>query len=403
MTYYYVVSGVNGIGESANSDQAGVTLSSGGGNINIDDYGALGNGTTNDGPAIQNCLNANPGRTIIFTSSKNYRADSLTVSEGTIISGYGSKISARSDNNIFIMSKNAQIKGLEIVGNNFTNGFDCDEDNHNTRACGVYAVDVNGVVVQDCNIHNIGFTGVFLFGGCSNCLITNNVIKYFGYCGIQLRCFGWTGIKQDAANDIISYNNIELNCDNSVTGSEFGIFLWGFDGDNPLNKHIMNISVDHNTVLDHTTTYSNCIWASSGRYIHFTNNTVTESDGFGTDYTIGMEACWESEFIHNIVTNGYPCGIAVYNFKGDGTGACQDMIVRDNLVTYTPVANIDITVLPIGCIRDCWGNNGTVTLSGNTYHINNPNVQQTVGFDHSPVSSPGYKKTPGYIYTPPAF
>ncbi len=344
------------------SGGAFISAQSAPGSISVDCFGAIGNGTTDDTKAIQNCINANPGKPIIFTNGKNYSADNLTVPAGAIVSGYGAKVTARSNlNNIFIMINNSQLLGLEIIGQNSVINPKFIEDT-TSYGNGVFGHDISGAIVKDCNIHNIFDMGVFFYQ-CNNCQITNNQIRTTGFDGIQLR-YG------DGC--IINKNMITVDI------GPHGIQFWGYDFSNAANKKVTNLTVDSNTVTKTGNVFGANIWGTVGNNIHFTNNICKVNDGISCDYNMGMEASSNSDFTGNHVYNGSEANIAVfYPNEFGANGACQNIKVQNNDLHYDSGASVANGV--VACIRS-WGTNINTTIIGNTFDIQKSGIPQTSGF-----------------------
>lgn len=85
--------------------------------VTPEDYGAAGDGSTNDATAIQNAVNS--GKAVFF-GQKNYRVNSgITVPTGTMIygSGHASIISTTSNITILTLSARAHIENITLLGN----------------------------------------------------------------------------------------------------------------------------------------------------------------------------------------------------------------------------------------------------------------------------------------------
>jgi hypothetical protein len=330
----------------------------------VDSYGAVGDGITDDKTAIQNCLNANPGKIILFTKGKNYLADNLIVPEYTTIRGTGSKITGQSGDNVLNLHNFCRVEGIEIDGNDKCyNGIKMDA--------------VCGVTVSACYVHNAVYCGINENNASDNSIL-NNIIELCPL-GIGIT-FG--------DNCKINFNKITINKIDTIYNCSTGIKAWGF-WDIPSNRGITNLTVDHNIITtdlpDHN--QSCCtIWGTTMENVHFTNNTCIIEDGQVSDYNMGMENTIYSDFTGNDITNGANAGIAIYNDEGGpgfpaGSGKCDYITLRNNIITYNPGAVINASDGSIACIRSFYCNNGpNITFINNIYKINRTGVSETYCF-----------------------
>lgn len=176
---------------------------------NVLDFGAVGDGVTNDTAAIQAAINAANG---VFFPSGNYlvnaqidlKSDLLLFGEG------GSKISLAAGVTPYVLrgsaTDNVTIRDLEIEGNG-ASGFST-----------VYITNATNVTVDNCVITKSGATALYfvgcLFAKVQNCTLSNNF-----YYGLEFRdCDGCKAIA----------NQCFANGDTGVATSAGGrgIMLW---------------------------------------------------------------------------------------------------------------------------------------------------------------------------------
>jgi hypothetical protein len=175
--------------------------------ISVLDYGAVGDGTTNDGPAVQLAINAVAalGRgTIVFPAGKSYFMNTqVNVCNNLVVMGYGARIIAgrawaHIDAPLFknftaakmsiapgtiTATANVAFYGLEFFGQD-TGGASGvpNADMHGLLICMGNRTDtssgVNGFTVQDCYLHDFDGAGVFTYGG-QNINVSNNRFTNF--------------------------------------------------------------------------------------------------------------------------------------------------------------------------------------------------------------------------------
>lgn len=176
--------------------------------ISVLDYGATGDGVTDDGPAVQLAINAVAllGRgVIVFPQGKTYLLDTqVNVCDNLVIMGYGARIIAgrtwaHIDAPLFknftaakmsiapgtiTATANVSFYGLEFYGQD-TGGaagvpnvdmhglFIC-MGNHTDAASGV-----NEFTVQDCYLHDFDGAGIFTYGGQNISISNNRFVNFF--------------------------------------------------------------------------------------------------------------------------------------------------------------------------------------------------------------------------------
>jgi hypothetical protein len=176
--------------------------------ISVLDYGAVGDGTTDDGPAVQLAINAVAalGRgTIVFPSGKSYFMNTqVNVCNNLVVMGYGARIIAgrawaHIDAPLFknftaarmsvapgtvTATANVAFYGLEFFGQD-TGGASgvANADMHGLFICMGNRTDVasgvNGFTVQDCYLHDFDGAGVFTYGGENINISDNRFVNFF--------------------------------------------------------------------------------------------------------------------------------------------------------------------------------------------------------------------------------
>lgn len=143
--------------------------------VSVKDYGAVGNGVTNDTAAFTAAIAAAAGRAVYVPATASFYllTDELTLPDGTAIigDGYSSvvKQTAR-EKNIFIAGNNCKISAVRLQGDGVTSG-----GVSFTKNNGVYALSRRNVQVLNCFLHAFEFNGV-QFNNCSDVQVIGNYI-----------------------------------------------------------------------------------------------------------------------------------------------------------------------------------------------------------------------------------
>ena len=143
--------------------------------VNVKDYGATGDGSTDDSTSIQTAINALSNRTLFFPAG-TYKISNITLKPGVQIMGEGvfkTTFSAGSSNqSMFKYSASATVVDFEITDCSFIN-------NSQTN---LIAIDINGTDTSkrcsDINLDNItisgtGFTKGIYLRYCANSRLSN--------------------------------------------------------------------------------------------------------------------------------------------------------------------------------------------------------------------------------------
>ena len=148
--------------------------------VSVKDFGAVGDGLTDDTAAIQACYAANPGRTIWHGDGYTY----LISSSLTLYSG--SKYIGKS---IIKQKNSAGIAGPMMTGTSVSNvvveGLEIDGNATNNAAAQTYGIKfLTGTnnIVQGCNVHDVTQAGIYFASETYSKVLGNQVIN----CGRNL-------------------------------------------------------------------------------------------------------------------------------------------------------------------------------------------------------------------------
>ena len=164
--------------------------------VSVKDFGAVGNGVTDDTAAIQAALNSG---SVYFPETSNYYliSDTLTMIDGTTVEGDGYKSLIRqtvAGKNVFVAGNDCVVRNVRIK---MVNGNNVDFTKQNA----VYIDGKKNVTVQDnwLELATLAICGVQVRGAAANITVKGNII----YGGL------WTQVSgpDASAADILFYNS----------------------------------------------------------------------------------------------------------------------------------------------------------------------------------------------------
>lgn len=189
--------------------------------VNIIDFGAVGDGATNDTTAIQNAINyAETNQSPLYIPEQIFVVTALTVSNPLKIYGPGTlkRLNALNSAIVSISSGTVEIDGLTILGPEANTKIAV--TNQPERGIEVMGVDtpsqLSNIVIKNCTINGVAGMGVWV-QYAETVLIENNNVSYCGYAGIQLL---------SVVHGIVTKNRVD-NIDSVTSGSPnwYGIAL----------------------------------------------------------------------------------------------------------------------------------------------------------------------------------
>lgn len=335
----------------------------------VTDFGAVGNGTTEDTTAVQAAINSG-AKLIVFPAGFTFLIDQVT-SAGTDTTFYcvGSTIKLKANSTTYrplrINHARCTVIGGTWDGNraNQTAG-----DAFGSWAIGIHADDC---AVYDAVIKNFRGCGVKNVGG-NRCTVERCKITDIGY-STSLTCYG---IYMETTGGLALYGNkardnfIQLGnngladqgilfTSNSTTGGE-AQWDWEISGNTvygSTNASIGDLAINlaarghRGKVTGNTTTGGAMGWSEGGDFTIIENNTFIDTVG---SIRWGVEASGKKMVVSNNVLTGHLRGIC-FSFDNN-----DEMVIAGNTIETDGTGNHCIAAeIPVG------GTGKNITIAGN--------------------------------------
>lgn len=319
--------------------------------VNVKDFGAVGDGVTDDTAAIQAAIDSGAGKTILFPEGNTYLISSpLTLYSNSTYMG-GAKIKQKNSANISgslfsgTSLNNILIDGLELDANQSNNaaaqtyGIILELGNNNTiRNCYIHDTTQSGIQLEsesgskivsnhiiDCGI-NLGTDnhGIMVISTTStplsNILISGNIVDNAYRKGITVY-----NASPGVVSSVVISNNVVSNCNTggiyvsnpsaAVNGFITGVCITG----NNCSNNYVNILIS--TASGCTVSGNTCIATSGGqgifsadiKYSSFSGNSVVSSDADGLKLIGITVPCTGNSITGNMISLSSQAGSGSYH------------------------------------------------------------------------------------------
>ena len=214
--------------------------------ISVKDFGAVGNGTTDDTAAIQAALTAGAGKTVIFPPA-TYKTGALTAFDNTILNLSGATLNFSAAGNItgLTLGSNCTVIKGELIG---AGGGTYSASGIAISAKGIRGANdataptyVTGPKINDVTIRNWAFTGIELG------YVTGT---YIGNCNIQN--IGYAAIGGVSCNTTRIYSNYIDGVNGTGAPDWYGIFVDRMEGTELRDPVSKDCQITNNTVKNVT-------------------------------------------------------------------------------------------------------------------------------------------------------
>lgn len=300
--------------------------------VSVKDFGAVGDGSTNDRAAIQAALNASTSVYFPTPSVSYYISDSVTPQSNTLIYGDGFSTHIQVPDgsvNCFYVNGGSGviIRDLKISTVSQTNA--------TAYKCGVLVNNSSNVLIENVLMFNMGHWGVSLYNS------GNSIVR-------GCRFATWFGTVQDSAG-IAVYNNSNNNLiegNYCLANSDHGILVQDpYSGATPTGNSIINNSVSgakaDGIIVYVTTAYDTQTLVSGNRIYDILGTALSGMSGHG----IYIQSAGGTIVTNNTLTN---CCQSTVSFETQVVGAIG-------------VSTGDLNVYPTGTINEVIVANNHIT------------------------------------------
>lgn len=351
--------------------------------ISVKDFGAVGDGVSDDTVAINLALTAGTSKTVLFPPGTYKTSATLVIWSNTVILGYGANI-VPIDAGTFpiyqalddavdlvggaalgskpILSNQDPAAGnsnITIMGLKWTGNVTGSPSMH-----GLHMNKITGLQILGC--HTYECLSAIAVLNSTDLKILGNTVKGFRNGGIDT----WAGCKRV----VIANNHVDGVAPNS-DGSNIGIFCTSEPTDGAVDANTYNADdylIAHNLI---TNIENAGIWVGGGdpthnrvndiaRRVHVVGNIIIEADGMG----IILERSEDCVIEGNTIVRSGNHGIFTRKNITAGTAYCDRPIIRNNDFRTVGVVTADSKFIHMDdTTRDAmvYGNRGTGT--GHTY------------------------------------
>lgn len=346
----------NGPGYKAVSDNntraAGVTL------IDVKDFGAKGDGETDDTAALQNAVDylAREGGAVVFSPGTYITSGQVTVKDKVSLIGSGINVTTiKNINNTHILrldndASDLTVRGLTLDGNKGLTGY------------GMLAVTANkNIVVENCKICNTGSIGVlFSNPGIENIIIRDNIlsdigssrIDHAGYEGNGLYLGGGAGriqVHRNSISRVYGHACVFIAGAKDITVTENRLFDTRYRAVQCFGNGNRNVLIENNSI------YNTGAINDSGKALGCNGILIDSSDAPQYSFTIrgntlanigenGIE-CWSGAIIEGNTINRTGYRRDLEGDSREGIHVCSGSIVRKNTVLNAGTKGIELNAI----------------------------------------------------------
>jgi len=345
--------------------------------VSVKDFGAVGDGVTDDRSAIQAALDASQNVYFPTPSVSYYISDSVSPRSNTLIYGDGFSTHIQVPNgsvNCFYVNgvSGVIIRDLKISTKAQTNA--------TAYKCGVLAYNSSNVIVENVLMFNMGHWGVALYNS------GNSIVR-------GCRFATWFGAVQDSAA-IAVYNNSNNNLieeNYCLANSDHGIFVQDpYVGATPTGNSIVNNSVSgakaDGITFYVTTAYDTQTLISGNRIYDILGTALSGLSGHGIYIQSAGGAIVTNNTLNNccINTTGFETqvvaaiGVATGDIATYPTGTISEVIVSNNHITAQrgPGISVQTCGVPVQVDGNIILSTGTTAVRGEAiYCLNADGVQ----------------------------
>ena len=363
--------------------------------ISVLDYGAVGDGSTDDGPAVQLAINAVAalGRgTIVFPSGKSYFMNTqVNVCNNLVVMGYGARIIAgrawaHIDAPLFknftaakmsiapgtiTATENVSFYGLEFDGQDTGGAAGVANANmHGLFICMGNRTDaasgVNGLTVQDCYLHDFDGAGVFTYGGQNINVSDNRFVNFFVNNVLSIG----SGLSLTDVDGFVVDANVFDHT--SASWSWHGMTILDFNGQSN-NGAVSNNIIRNMNQGDGISCEGNS--ANNIENVTFVGNMISDCVGDGIGVDNGVQAVVSDNTILNVGGTGVLIGqtervvISGNSIINCGLGAIygsgDKITIVGNNITGTGYLNASFQGDGILIVPTATSNSNSALISGN--------------------------------------
>lgn len=296
--------------------------------ISVLDYGAVGDGVTNDGPAVQAAINAvaATGRgTIVFPPGRSYFINTqLNVCNNLVIMGYGARIIAgrtwaHIDAPLFknftaaktsispgtiTATANVSFYGLEFDGQDTGGATGVPNANmHGIFICMGNRTDVNsgvnGFTVQDCYLHDFDGAGVLTYAGQNINISDNRFVNFYTNTALSIG----SGLSLTDVDGFVVDANVFDHT--GANWSWHGMTVLDFNGQSK-NGAVTNNVIRNMNNGDGISCEGNSL--NNIENVTFVGNMISDCDGDGIGVDNGVQAVVSDNTILNVGGTGVLIG-----------------------------------------------------------------------------------------------